>query len=420
MKICYLNYYNPLKLHGGAERLVLIEAQLIAQNGNDVVIITTHSGKSVRTEKLWDGKISIWFLPSMRFKNSSFIQKCADLVLSLYNPFFMTLVDQILQIEKPDIVHIHNPVAMSISVAKVARRHGCKIVQTFHGYNFECPKGSLYRRSGVVCSNPLPICKVYKRVFRNIIQDHSSMIALNSFVRERMIKAGYDPAEIDVIPGTVTSIEFYGSRYDPAKIEVIPNNLQESHKTFLSRSRNKEILFVGRMVKAKGVHVLLNALAKVKKTFNGQFVVNLIGDGEDKAYFESQARSLGVNANFLGNVSDRVLHKHYKEACAVVIPSLWCELFPVVVLEAMSHGKPVIASNIGGFPDLVLHGQTGLLFEPANEDALASCIKTLLAEEELASKMGHNALEMLPKFSDTNHLKKLMSLYNKVMLLRDS
>jgi glycosyltransferase involved in cell wall biosynthesis len=87
-----------------------------------------------------------------------------------------------------------------------------------------------------------------------------------------------------------------------------------------------------------------------------------------------------------------------------------------VVLEAMSHGKPVIASNIGGLQDLALHGKTGLLFEPANVNALASCIKTLLTEEELAFEMGHNALEMLPKFSDTNHLEKLLCLYNKVLL----
>ena len=394
MKICYLNYYNPLTFHGGAERVVLREAKLVAQNGNEVVIITTHSGKNIRSEKLSDGKIKVWFLPNMHFNNGSLAQKCTSLLFSLYNPLLTRLVDRILRIEKPDIVHIHNPDAMSISVVNVAKRLGCNVVQTFHGYHFECPKGSLYRRSGVFCSNPLPICKIYKQIFRNIGQRNDSIIALCSYVRERLIKAGYNRSNI----------------------VLIPNSLQESHKSFFSRAENKEILFVGRMVKAKGVHVLIKALAKVKKICDKEFVVNLIGDGPDKTYFESQVRSLAVNVNFLGNVSDAVLYKHYEEAYAVVVPSIFPELFPMVVLEAMSHGKPVIASNIGGLPELVLHGQTGLLFEPNDVDALAECMKSLLTEEELAVDMGYNALEISQKFSDTNHLENLLDLYSKVSM----
>lgn len=100
------------------------------------------------------------------------------------------------------------------------------------------------------------------------------------------------------------------------------------------------------------------------------------------------------------------------------MPSLFPELFGIVVLEAMSHGKPVIASNIGGLPELVLHGKTGLLFEPNDVTALAKCIKYLLTEEELAFNMGHEALEMSKRFSDTNHLEKLLDLYSKVSLQR--
>lgn len=393
MKICYLNYYNPLTFHGGAERVVFTEAELVAQSGNDVVIVTAHGGKNVRINKLGDGKIKVWFLPDTHFNNGSLTQKCMSLLFSFYNPLLIRQIDRILRIEKPDIVHIHNPGAMSISVVNVAKRLGCNVVQTFHGYNFECPKGSLYRRSGVICSNPLPICKIYKQIFRNIGQRNDSIIAICSYVRERLIKAGYNPSNI----------------------ALIPNSLQESHKAFTSRE-NKEILFVGRMVKAKGVHILIKALAKVKRICDKEFFVNLIGDGPDKTYFESQAWSLGVDVNFLGNVSDTVLQKHYEEAYVVVVPSLFPELFPMVVLEAMSHGKPVIASNIGGLPDLVLHGQTGLLFEPNDVDALAESIKSLLTQEELAIDMSSKTLEMSQKFSDTNHLEKLLDLYNKVSL----
>lgn len=398
MKICYMNYYNPFTFHGGAERVVLREAELVAQSGNDVVIITTHSCKNVSNEKLSDRKIKVWFVPDIYPKKGSLIKKCMSLLFSFHNPLLTRQVDSILQIEKPDIVHIHNPDAMSISIVNVAKRLGCNVIQTFHGYHFECPKGSLYRRSGVVCSNPLPICKIYKQIFRNTAQRNDFIVAICCYVRERLIKAGYNPSNI----------------------AFIPNSLQENHKTVVSRAENKEILFVGRMVKAKGVHVLIKALTRVKKICDKEFVVNLIGDGEDKAYFESQARSLGMNVNFLGNVSDTVLEKHYDEAYTVVVPSLFAELFPMVVLEAMSHGKPVIASNIGGIPDLVMNGQTGLLFEPNDADGLAENIKSLLIDEELTIEMGRKALEMSQKFSDTNHLEKLLDLYSEVSLQKEA
>jgi glycosyltransferase involved in cell wall biosynthesis/ubiquinone/menaquinone biosynthesis C-methylase UbiE len=395
MKICYLDYYNPLSFHGGAERVILKEAELMAQGGNEVVIITTHNNKNIRSEKLRNGKIKVWFLPDMHLSNSSIALKLMNMVFSLHNPALVNQVKQILRIEKPEILHIHNPGAISISVVNAAKQLGCKVVQTFHGYNFECPKGSLYRKSNVMCSNPLPICKMYKQVFHRTAQKDDSIIAICSFVRERLLKAGYSAK----------------------KIALISNSLQDNYAdpVHAKKAKNKEILLVGRMVKAKGAHVLIESLAKVKKACNQKFVVNLIGEGEDKTYFESQARALGVEVNFLGNISDTLLKKYYEEAYMVIVPSLFPELFPMVVLEAMSHGKPIIASNIGGLPDLVAHGQTGLLFEPNDENALANCITYLLTREELAADFGFNALKMSQKFFDNNHAKELLNLYKRIL-----
>jgi len=169
------------------------------------------------------------------------------------------------------------------------------------------------------------------------------------------------------------------------------------------------------MVKAKGVHVLIKALAKIKKACNKEFIAIFIGDGEHKAYFETLARFLNINADFLGKVSEEILEEYYKEADLVVVPSLFPELFGLVILEAMSYGKPVIASRIGGIPELVLHEETGFLFEPNNVDALAKYIKILLTDDELAIDMGLRALKTSEKFSGTNHLKQLLNLYSKVL-----
>ncbi len=399
MKICYLNYYNPLSIHGGAEKVVLQEAKLVAQSGNEVVIITTDNSKGVRRVILGDENIKVWFLPDLLpFSRKSLTYKIMAILLSLCNPVYAKYVDRVLRIEQPDILHIHNYGPISLSGAEAAERLGIKVIQTFHGYSFECPKGSLFRRTGTICCNPLPICKVYGKILRNKISWYDSIIAVASYVKERLVGAGMSPDLISVIPNMNHRLHVHGSS-----------------KTITDRSRDKIILFVGRMVKAKGVHILIRALAKVEKTNSRKFDVNLIGDGEDKAYFKALAQSSHTDVNFLGKVPDRVLEEHYENAYLIVVPSLFPELFGLVILEAMSHGKPVIASRIGGISEIVLHEETGFLFEPGDTDELAEYLKILLADDKLAINMGLRALKASERFTGTNHLKQLLDLYGKVL-----
>lgn len=399
MKICYLNYYNPFVIHGGAERVVLREAELVAQAGNQVIIVTTNGAKELQMAILHEGKIKVWFLPNLvPFDYESFLYKSTALLLSVQNPISIKHVSQILRKERPDIVHIHNYGPMSIGVVNAAKRFGCKVIHTVHGYYFECPKGSLLKRTGEICRNPLPLCKIYKKICKKTMIRCDRIIAVSPYVKERLINAGYSADTVS----------------------YVPNSVKEISQTSVAPSTVKEILFVGRMVKAKGVDVLIKALAKVKKkrAYNEKFIVNLIGDGEHKKYFESLAQSCGLDVNFLGKVSDKILEEHYKSAYLVVVPSLFPELFAIVILEAMSHGKPVIASNIGGIPNLVSHGQTGFLFQPNEADDLAEFIKILLADEELTLNMSNRALKASQKFSESNHLNLLLSVYDEDSLRR--
>ena len=168
------------------------------------------------------------------------------------------------------------------------------------------------------------------------------------------------------------------------------------------------------MAKVKGVQIFLKALTKVRG-IGGKYVVNLIGDGEDKMVFEKLARSLSIQANFLGKISNEVLEQYYEKAWIVVVPSLFPEPFGMVSLEAALHRCPVVASNIGGIPDVVLHGQTGFLFNPGNFDELANYLETLLVDEQKAMKMGHEANYFVRKFSSEKKLKRLSQIYSKVL-----
>jgi glycosyltransferase involved in cell wall biosynthesis len=101
---------------------------------------------------------------------------------------------------------------------------------------------------------------------------------------------------------------------------------------------------------------------------------------------------------------------------AVVMPSIWYENFPYSILEAFALGKPVIASNIGGMPETVVDGETGLLFEPGEVNDLAAKLEYLLANPEAGSQMGRNARKMVEtRFDAESHYRRLMEVYSRVL-----
>jgi glycogen(starch) synthase len=149
------------------------------------------------------------------------------------------------------------------------------------------------------------------------------------------------------------------------------------------------VLFVGRMVRQKGVHVLAEAAARLR-TPGAQMV--FVGDGPERARVERDAERLGLadRVHVTGFVPHDQVPGFLAHADLLVLPSLYEELGTVLV-EAMHAGIPAVASRTGGIPEVVQDGVTGLLVEPGDPGALARAIDTVLANPALAASMGANA-----------------------------
>jgi glycosyltransferase involved in cell wall biosynthesis len=368
---------------------------MVVDSGNEAFIVSLKHAENVPNMMyLYDGNIRNFFLPyKARFSRST-IGKSLSILSSWYNPIPIAYLRKLLVLEKPDIIHVHQLGPISVGALKVLKQLGFKVVQTFHGYYFECPKGSLFKRSQKICNHPTVCCKLYKEAYHKEMRSCDQIIAISSYVKQRLLKSGYNPHIITLLQNSISP--------EYSKLPAI------------KPKQPKEVLFVGRMAKAKGVHILLRALTKIEG-IGKKYVVNLIGDGEDRPLFERIAKSFSIRVNFIGKVSDEVLEQYYERAWIVIMPSIFPELCPMVALEAMCHGCPIIASNVGGIPDFVLHGQTGFLFEPNDADELADRIKLLLDDEGLAENMSKSALETSKKFSDANHMKQLLNIYNKLL-----
>jgi len=147
-----------------------------------------------------------------------------------------------------------------------------------------------------------------------------------------------------------------------------------------------QLVFVGRLAAVKGLPVLFQALAQARRTRPG-LRLTLIGDGPDRAVLKDEARTLGLDATFLGYRAPAEVAQVLATADALVLPS-FAEGVPVVLMEAMAARLPVIATRVAGVPELVEHGIMGLLVPPGDADALASAILTLMADPALRAAMG--------------------------------
>ena len=166
---------------------------------------------------------------------------------------------------------------------------------------------------------------------------------------------------------------------------------------------DKFILSVGQLEKVKGMDILIEAFGKIDKDFK----LIIIGEGSERNTLENKIKSLGLNdrVELKGKLSLEQVEYIMKNCYCFVLSSL-SEGLPRVLLEAQSLSKPIIASNVGGIPDLIKVGENGFLFEPGNSDDLAQKLNTLMHEPSLAQAMGRKGRILIQEnFSNEIYIK---------------
>lgn len=188
------------------------------------------------------------------------------------------------------------------------------------------------------------------------------------------------------------------------------------------------ILFVGRITKAKGLRILIKALAKVKKDFDEDIKLLVIGgdnsgvmhseeESKEKKHLKRLIKKLDLKDNviFLGPVNRELLPYIYSIADVCAVPSLY-ESFGLVAVEAMSCGTPVIASKVGGLAHTVIDGYSGLHFLPGRSDHLAKAILKLVTDSDKMEQIGVNARSRTAReFGLERTVKQIKSLYELLL-----
>jgi glycosyltransferase involved in cell wall biosynthesis len=215
-------------------------------------------------------------------------------------------------------------------------------------------------------------------VLRRIVRGSDAVTAISSYTAERLRRQ---------VPGADPAIIPFGATVEPSAFATTTAP-RDAGAPF-------ELLFVGRLVERKGVHLLLDALASLPPA--RRVVLRVVGDGPDRARLQARAEELGLGgrAVFHGFVSKEELQARMAECDCFVLPAVVdskgdTEGLGVVLLEAMSYGKPTIASAAGGIVDIVRDGRNGFLVPPGDAAALAGAIGRMMDDPEGARRMGMN------------------------------
>lgn len=382
MRVLMLTDFYPPTI-GGVERHVATLSEHLVKRGHDVVVCTVRQ-KDMKTFEVYDG-VHVYRLEALFQK----IPVTSSNPLKQFHPPFKDskLTKQIegtVKDFRPDVIHSHGWIAFSYLPLK--SKFNIPVVATVHHYGFICPRQDLFFKGREVCSQPFThacyaccaeqygltksvIASTYVKKNRRQLLEIDKFLAVSSFVRDVHIRYLNIPSgRISVIPNFCDAAPEEGSDYEHG----LPHDF---------------ILYLGALMPHKGVEVLLEAY----RLSNANLPLVLIGskhpdydygkyhDGKRLFVIEDAPRSLVI--------------EEYKKCKFVAVPSIWAEPCPTVALEAMAYGKPVVASNVGGLPDIIVDYETGLLVPQGDVKFLSKAIKEMLDNIELCREMGIKAKE---------------------------
>ena len=292
-------------------------------------------------------------------------------------------INEVFERENFDICHLHEPLMPTLCTTALRLKHA-PMVGTFHA--------SGARPWYTWCT---PIGKWYlNRWFRKL----DGRIAVSPAAQEYI--NSYFPAEYRVIPNGVDTEHFHP--------DVTPINEPQNG--------NFNILFVGRLEKRKGFKYLLNAYREVKKEAP-HCTLTAVGPGERlKRRYERRARRNGVeDVAFLGYSTYADLPRHYKSADVVCFPATGCESFGIVLLEAMAVGKPIIATDIPGYANVMTDGTEGIAVPPHSAGKLAEAIMKLVRDETLRRQLAENGRPRALQYDWTQVAGQLLDYYKETL-----
>jgi glycosyltransferase involved in cell wall biosynthesis len=317
-----------------------------------------------------------------------------------------------------DLVHAHSlSMRLSPLPLRAAVEQGIPVLMTVHDFNYVCPRKWMIDPAGEPCARGIgAACLVLDcasaRPGRRHLPYHGLRwlkIQLHRALLRRLVDVFVAPSEL------LASWLRRDLGVTPERIVHIPNFVPVVPAAPVRAPAGSDLLFVGRLSPEKGVDCLLQAFSALRGRFPQARLV-VAGDGPARGPLERLARHLGVEqaTTFTGMLEQEQLRERHAAARCSLFPSLWLENCPMGVLEAMAAGAAIVASRVGGIPEILRDEENGLLFERGDSAALAAQLARVLDDSALAVRLGSAArADQVLRFSPQAHRTQLLGLYER-------
>ncbi|MCE4604743.1 MAG: glycosyltransferase family 4 protein [Aeropyrum sp.] len=351
---------------GGVQSHVRDLSKILSEYGYDVIVVSRKLGKGDIEDLEAEGYYTV--------------KPLFNIETVIVPPDPIDLRRELSALE-PDVVHSHHIFTLtSLMALKTAKELGKPRVATNHSIYFGYDKTGFWRLASFL----LPT--------RYLLPNAQAVISV-SRAADSMVES--------IVDGLV-------DRY------IIPNGVDtERFRPSEPEDPEPTVVFVGRLVWRKGVHVLVRAFRSVVREFRDAKLV-IVGKGEMEPLLRVMAKRYDIedNVRMLGVVPEAEKPRIYSRGWVASVPSIANESFGIVALEAMACGKPVVASRHGGLKDIVVDGVSGRLVKPGSSRELAQALIELLGDESLRRRMGAEARRLAEEIYDWKRLApKILKIY---------
>jgi glycosyltransferase involved in cell wall biosynthesis len=402
VRLLYSNNY--LYRRGGSERVMFDEAEWFAARGHQTFFF---GHRHAECEHM---PFASLFPEPVEYAALRGLRKARAAARIVYNVDARWRLRPLVRALHPELMHCHNIYSgLTVAILDEAKRQGVPSLVTLHDYKLACPSYLMLSRGEVCesCVDGSVLNCVARRCHKESLL--ASAVAAIEAIYASWARKWY-LARFWICPSSFLRSIMIRRGYPAERLRHVPNGLDLTEWPAGTGGDEGYALYVGRLSHEKGIEALVRA------SVGARMPLRVIGQGPERSRLEALAERLGANVRFEGHRSSSELRPLLRGAACLVVPSIWYENAPMTIIEAMASGKPVIGSAIGGIPEMVEDGETGLLVPPGDIERLRDAMEKLAGDDGLRRAMGRAARRSAEvKFSLDVHAERLSAIYEEAL-----
>lgn len=384
--------------NGGSEVVLFQERDFLLRTGHEVVDFSMQDPRNLESPH------AVSFVSPQDYRGGGLARKLRSAMSFVHSREAVRNIGTLIDRTRPDLLHCHNIYhQLTPSIIGAAKSRGVPVVLTLHDSKPVCPAYTRLRGE-TPCSDCLEgdFTGVLRHRCAGGSLGKSALLYVEALAQRRL--GNYEQVDRYIAPSRFMA-DAIAHRIPAERVALLYNGVDVPDA---SDSDDGYMLYLGRLSAEKGIETLLQAHAASA----ARWPLRVAGTGPLRDHLTARF----PQAQFVGHLSGDALWQAVARAAIVVVPSECYENCPMSVLEAMAHGRPVVGSRMGGIPELVADGETGLLFDAGSVDGLGAALVRLMESPGLRRQLGRQARRRAEEqFSLDAHNRGLLDIYGSVL-----